>query len=304
MIIPIITGPTGTGKTALALEAALKHNAEIISADAYQVYRGMDIGTGKAAKEELAAVPHHLIDILNPDETYSAGDFFEHGEKCIEDILSRGKFPVIAGGTGLYAETLTKGIFNSPARDDAFRAELEEEGAKHGFDKLHERLNAIDPEFAASIPPSDKTRIIRGLEINALCKMTVREAQAAFHIMPKYKYAIFLLTDEREKMYARINERVAKMYAAGWADEVKALMEQGYDDSLQSFKAIGYRETAELVRGEAAFDGVLEKVRQKTRNFAKRQVTWFKHMEGLNELRAGDADNTGKLSEFISHYWA
>jgi tRNA dimethylallyltransferase len=304
MIIPIITGPTGTGKTALSIETAVKFNAEIISADAYQVYKGMDIGTGKATKDEMQGVPHHLIDILNPDEVYSAGDFFEHAQRCIADIIDRGKIPIIAGGTGLYAETLIKGIFSSPVRDDNYRLELEAEGERLGFDKLHERLKDIDPEFAMSIPPSDKTRIIRGLEINKLCRMTVREAQKEFHVMPKYKYSVFLLSDEREKMYARINERVAKMYENGWIDEVKSLFDKGYDDTLQSFKAIGYRETAELIRGEVVFKDVQEKVQQKTRNFAKRQVTWFKHMQGLTELKSGNTNNIQVMSEFISNYWA
>lgn len=303
MIIPIITGATGTGKTALAIELALRHNAEIISADAYQVYRGMDIGTAKPSGEELAAVPHHLIDILDPDQTYSAGDFFEHAEKLIDDIISRGRLPVIAGGTGLYAETLIKGIFSAPERDENFRAALEKDGEKHGFALLHERLKSVDPEFAASIPPSDKTRIIRGLEINALCKMNVREAQRAFHVNPKHKYSVFIITDERERMYARINERVVKMFDAGWADEVKNLLGCGYNENMQSFKAIGYRETAALVKGEADFPSVLAAVQQKTRNFAKRQVTWFGHMDGLTELRAGDDKNADQLSAFIRDYW-
>ncbi|MGE4497176.1 MAG: tRNA (adenosine(37)-N6)-dimethylallyltransferase MiaA [Deferribacterales bacterium] len=304
MIIPIITGATGTGKTALAIELALRHNAEIISADAYQVYRGMDIGTAKPSKDELAAVPHHLIDILNPDQTYSAGDFFENAEKLIDDIASRGKIPIIAGGTGLYAETLIKGIFSAPRRDENFRAALEEEGEKHGFALLHERLRALDPEFASSIPPSDKTRIIRGLEINALCKMNVREAQKAFHVNPRHKYSVFLIADERERMYARINGRVMKMFEAGWKDEVKNLLDCGYNENMQSFKAIGYRETAALVKGEADFPSVLAAVQQKTRNFAKRQVTWFRHMAGLTELLAGDEKNASLLSAFIRDYWA
>ncbi|QAR32887.1 tRNA (adenosine(37)-N6)-dimethylallyltransferase MiaA [Geovibrio thiophilus] len=304
MIVPIITGATGTGKTALAIELALRHNAEIISADAYQVYRGMDIGTAKPSKEELAVVRHHLIDVLDPDQTYSAGDFFEHAEKIAADIISRGKLPIIAGGTGLYAETLIKGIFNAPERDDNFRTALEEDGGKHGFALLHERLKSIDPEFAASIPPSDKARIIRGLEINRLCKMNVREAQKAFHVNPKHKYSVFLITDERERMYARINERVVRMYEAGWTGEVEDLLLKGYNENMQSFKAIGYRETAALVKGEADFESVVSAVQQKTRNFAKRQVTWFGHMDGLTELRAGDEENASRLSAFIRDYWA
>jgi tRNA dimethylallyltransferase len=289
--IPIVTGPTASGKTALSIETALKLGAEIISADAYQVYKGMDIGTGKASPEELAAVPHHLIDILEPDATYSAGDFFFQAEKHIADIISRGKIPVIAGGTGLYAETLIKGIFDAPPRNETLRAELEEEGEKKGYAHLHGVLAEMDPEFASSIPESDKTRIIRGLEINTDLGITVREAQKHFHINPSYEYSVFILSDERERMYARINERVLKMFDAGWVEEVKKLLNIGYNENLHSFKAIGYREIAFHIKGEAGFHSVVSEIQKKTRNFAKRQVTWFRHMSGLRELSVGCAAN-------------
>lgn len=303
MIIPILTGATATGKSSLGLEFASDNNAEIISADAYQVYRKMDIGTAKPSKLEQEAVKHHLIDILNPDETYSAGDFFEHTEQIIDDIVARNKIPIVVGGTGMYAETLIKGIFASPEKDEEFRKEIEEEGLKYGYPFLHKRLMSIDPEFAKNIPETDKARITRGLEINKICRMNVRDAQKAFHVQPRHKYKVFLLSSERTSMYARINERVVKMYEEGWADEVKELLQLGYNENMQSFKAIGYRETALLLKNEASFESTVSTVQQKTRNFAKRQVTWFKHMSDLEEMQVGAAENLSVLTNFARNYW-
>ncbi|MGE4318181.1 MAG: tRNA (adenosine(37)-N6)-dimethylallyltransferase MiaA [Deferribacterales bacterium] len=299
MRIPLITGPTASGKTALVLSMAEKHDIEIVSADAYQVYRHMNIGTAKPSEEELKSVPHHLIDIMNPDETYSAGIFFEQAEAVIADILSRGKIPLIAGGTGMYVQTLQKGIFDAPDRDPSIRAQIEERIKRDGIETLHGELTAVDPEFAANVKPTDPTRIIRGLEINAQLKMNVREAQKKYHRNPKYEYNIAILTDDRQKIYDRINRRVLAMYKQGWADEVKGLLDRGYSPDLDSFKAIGYREIAECLRTGTDPVSVCERIQTATRNFAKRQLTWFRHMEGVRYIDLSDKNDVKSTEEFI-----
>ena len=299
MKIPVVTGPTASGKSAAVMALAEKYNIEIISADAYQVYKYMDIGTAKPAKSEMEAVPHHLIDILTPDKTYSAGDFFEHAEKIIPEIIGRGNIPVIAGGTGLYVQTLTKGIFDAPSRNDELREKLRTRGEAEGYDLLHHELENIDAEFAAKIEKTDKVRIIRGLEINSTLGMTVSAAQEKYHRNPKFDYGVFVLTMDREKLYERINMRVDDMFAKGWADEVRRLIIKGYGADCASFKAIGYREIADcIIRNETA-DSMREKIKQKTRNFAKRQLTWFRHMENICCLDAQKDEIIENISKLI-----
>lgn len=299
MKIPVITGPTAAGKTAVVLSFAQKHNIEIISADAYQVYKYMNIGTAKPDAEELATAPHHMIDVYTPDMTYSAGVFFEEGQRCIREILDRGNIPVVAGGTGLYVQTLQKGIFAGPERDDALRAELEAEMEKLGSEKLHERLTDIDPQFAEKIQPTDPTRILRGLEINAQLGMNVREAQVKYHRNPDYEYDIYVLTEDRQKIYDRINRRVDLMFEAGWTEEVKSLLDMGYDETLDSFKAIGYREITSCIKESRPVSNVAEKIKTNTRNFAKRQLTWFRRMENINYIDLSDVNEIKRLEEVI-----
>ncbi|TCK60525.1 tRNA (adenosine(37)-N6)-dimethylallyltransferase MiaA [Seleniivibrio woodruffii] len=299
MRIPVVTGPTASGKTAAVLGLAKDHPIEIISADAYQVYRHMDIGTAKASREELESVPHHLIDVMNPDETYSAGIFFEQAERIIADVLSRGKIPVIAGGTGMYIESLQKGIFDAPDRDKGLRAELEADAEVKGYEALHGELTDIDPEFAANVKPADRTRIIRGLELNRQLGMNVKEAQKKYHRNPAYKYNIFVIGGDRQKIYDRINLRVLEMFRTGWPAEVKKLLDMGYDESMDSFKAIGYREIAACIREGRDVNSCIERIQTATRNFAKRQQTWFRHMDETVHIDMGDPDIIKILTESI-----
>jgi len=299
MRIPVITGPTAAGKTAVVLGFAEKHNIEIISADAYQVYKYMNIGTAKPDPDELAAVPHHMINVYEPDKTYSAGIFFEEGQRCIKEILGRGNIPIVAGGTGLYVQTLQKGIFAGPDRDVALRAELESDLHKLGSERLHEKLTDIDPQFAEKIKPTDPTRILRGLEINRQLGMNVGEAQVKYHQNPDYDYDIYVLTEERQKIYDRINRRVELMFEAGWADEVRSLLDMGYDETLDSFKAIGYREIAACIKEGSDPLQKAEKIKTNTRNFAKRQLTWFRHMENINYIDLSDVNEVNKMETGI-----
>lgn len=299
MRIPVITGPTAAGKTAAVLALAEKHQIEIISADAYQVYRFMDIGTAKPSPDELKRVTHHMIDVMNPDETYSAGIFFEQAEVIIADVLKRGKIPVIAGGTGMYVETLQKGIFAAPERDADMRKALEERAESESYDALYRELEQIDPEFASKVKPSDRTRILRGLEINSQLNMNVAEAQRKYHRPPAYEYDIYVLTEDRQKIYDRINKRVLLMFEMGWADEVKKLLEMGYGENMDSFKAIGYREIAACIKNGTDPLTTAERIQTATRNFAKRQLTWFRHMEVTKYIDLGSEKDQFCLNNLI-----
>ncbi|MCA1927430.1 MAG: tRNA (adenosine(37)-N6)-dimethylallyltransferase MiaA [Calditerrivibrio sp.] len=284
MKIPIITGYTSSGKTALSLAIADFLDIEIISADAFQVYRGMDIGTGKPDKDELLKVRHHMIDILNPDEQYSAGDFFEMAEDLIDQIIKRGKIPLIVGGTGLYVETLINGIFAGPEKNNEFRIEMAKDIGKKGIEYFYKLLMEKDPIYAQKISHNDINKIIRAFEIIYYTKMTVTDAHRILHRTPKYKYSLYLIDKDRENLYKSINQRVEKMFASGWVDEVKYLLMNGYKETMSSFKAIGYREIANFIKNGGNLEETISDIQKKTRNFAKRQITWFKHMNDLNKL--------------------
>ncbi|PLX70046.1 MAG: tRNA (adenosine(37)-N6)-dimethylallyltransferase MiaA [Denitrovibrio sp.] len=299
MRIPVITGPTAAGKTAVVLGFAEKYNIEIVSADAYQVYKYMDIGTAKPDKKELSAAPHHMIDIFTPDMTYSAGLFFYQGQKIIAEIIERGNVPVVAGGTGLYVHTLQNGIFDGPDRDEELRREIEEDIEKLGSVHMHGILNNIDPEFAAKVKNTDPTRILRGLEINRQLKMTVEKAQREFHRDPDFKYDIFVLTEDRQKIYDRINRRVDIMFNAGWGAEVEKLLSMGYDDTMDSFKAIGYRNISECIKDSRPVTDAAERIKTLTRNFAKRQLTWFRRMLDIKYVDLSDKNEVKRVEEYI-----
>jgi len=297
--IPIITGVTATGKTAFVTKLSERIPVEIINADAFQVYKYMDIGTAKPSKKELAKVKHHLIDILYPDEHYSAGIFFQKAQELIADILNREKIPVIIGGTGLYVETLAKGIFNGPAKDTKLREEYQKEIEKNGVNSLYKRLAQIDPEYAARISTNDKNRIIRALEVYDLSGLNFTKSHELFHQPPKFKYDVFVFTTERSVLYERINTRVEEMFGRGWAEEVKKLLEMGYTPDMQSFSAIGYRETARYFDGEMTFGELLKTIKKRTRNFAKRQLTWFRHMRDLKYIDVMDRLALKELEDYI-----
>ncbi|TYB33490.1 MAG: tRNA (adenosine(37)-N6)-dimethylallyltransferase MiaA [Flexistipes sinusarabici] len=298
--IPIITGVTATGKTAFVNKLSERVPVEVINADAFQVYKYMDIGTAKPSKKELSEVKHHLIDILYPDEHYSAGIFFQKAQQLIADILNREKIPVIIGGTGLYVETLTNGIFNGPAKDIKLREKYRKEIKKNGANNLYKRLEEIDPEYALRISANDKNRIIRALEVYDISGLNFTRSHELFHQPPKFKYDVFVFTTERSVLYERINARVEKMFERGWTGEVKKLLEKGYTTDMQSFSAIGYREAARYLDGEMSFEDLLKTIKKRTRNFAKRQLTWFRHMRDLKYIDIMDKLVLKELEDYIA----
>ena len=280
--ILVILGPTATGKSHCAIEIAKKYNGEIISGDSMLVYKGMDIGTAKPTAEELAAVPHHLVDILPPDASFSVVDFKQQAERLITEITARGHLPIIAGGTGLYIKALLEGYaFNAAEEDSELRRELEREAVEQGAQALHDRLRELAPQEAERIHPNNVRRVIRALE-SALQGESVHQYGAAE--MP-YNALVVGLNMERQALYARINKRVDLMLEAGLEQEVHGLLQQGVHPDCQSMQSIGYRQMVWYIDAGMPYADAVEKLKQATRNFAKRQLTWYKKMPYIHWLQ-------------------
>ena len=274
----VVAGPTASGKTALGIRLALRYNGEIVSADSMQVYRGMDIGTAKATAAERAAVPHHMLDVAEPWEDYSVARYVSQAEACCRDIISRGKLPVIVGGTGLYIDSLISGRdFAAVDSDQKLRDRLGAEYDEFGGEALHRRLASIDPERAAKLPSSDKRRIIRALEIYELTGMTMTEHdEYTRSLPPRFEAAaVHLGFRDRARLYERIDRRVDAMVEQGLFTEVESLLEHGLSQSCTSMQAIGYKEAAEAILGKTSREEAVELIKLRSRRYAKRQLTWF-----------------------------
>ncbi|AIF43681.1 tRNA (adenosine(37)-N6)-dimethylallyltransferase MiaA [Virgibacillus sp. SK37] len=272
-----IVGPTAVGKTKLSIEIAKRFDAEIISGDSMQVYRGMDIGTAKIEEREMEAIPHHLIDIKEPNEAYSAADFKNHVQACIESIGAIGKLPIIVGGSGLYIQAALFDYNFSPARrDERITKRLENERAELGIKHLYDRLRAIDPEQAEKIHPNNYRRVIRALEIYEITGLKMSQLQKEQTVESPYNVIFIGLEMERELLYNRINQRVDKMINDGLVEEVRSLYEKGYE-ACGSMKAIGYKEMIPYIQGKQPFEEAVENLKRNSRRYAKRQYTWFRN---------------------------
>ncbi len=279
--ILVLVGPTAVGKTALSLCIAEEFGFEIISMDSMQVYRYMDIGTAKATLDERKRIPHHLIDIVNPDISYDAACFRRDALQSIQNIERRGQKPLITGGTGLYLERLLYGIFSEIPSDDTVRQELEKQLIIKGKEKLHKELAQFDKSSAERIHPNDRQRLLRAHEIWQITGKPWSEhlrEQAAQHKRERAQFAHLLqigLTRSREQLYQRINKRSALMLQAGLEEEVRGLLEQGFSSQLQSMQSIGYRHINEYFAGKYNRETMLDLLARDTRRYAKRQYTWF-----------------------------
>ncbi|MHA6529045.1 tRNA (adenosine(37)-N6)-dimethylallyltransferase MiaA [Paenibacillus sp. BAC0078] len=288
----VLLGPTAVGKTRLSLELAQAYNAEIISGDSMQVYRGMDIGTAKITPAEMQGIPHHLIDIHDPQESYSAAEFQEQGVKLIEEISVRGKLPFIVGGTGLYIESLCYGFrFSEAVADEAFRSEMDAYAETHGAEALHARLAAVDPASAARLHPNDRRRIIRALEIQHQTKVTLSESHEGQKKESPYELCLIGLTMDRKILYKRIEDRIDQMLADGLVAEVEGLLQRGYSRSLVSMQGLGYKEIAAYLAGEMTLDEAVTLLKRDTRRFAKRQLSWFRHMKDIQWIDINESQN-------------
>lgn len=288
----IIVGPTASGKTKLSIEAAKKFDGEIISADSMQIYKYMNIGTAKPSLEEREGIPHHLIDIVEPNEKFSVAEFKERAEVCIKEILQKRKLPIIVGGTGLYINSLINTFdFMNTNENPEFRQKLEEEAQKFGNKVLYDRLKKIDPEVCKRIHLNDLKRIIRALEIYEVTGKNITENQkSAKEISKKYDYIIVGLNTDREKLYERINLRVDIMLKEGLLEEVRNIQDRLKDEGkTTSLQAIGYKEIIEAFEGEITLEEAIEKVKKESRNYAKRQLTWFRRNQDIKWLEVFDS---------------
>ena len=283
-----VVGPTASGKTRLAITLARVLEGEIISCDSMQIYRGMDVGTAKPTPEERAAAVHHMIDIVGPEEDYSAARYAREAGEVLEGVLSRGKTPVLAGGTGLYLDALTGGMcFAGRSEDPALRLALGELSTE----ALVEKLRECDPESAARLHPGDRKRIIRALEVYAVTGETISAHNASTRDLesPYELLKIGLCWTPREQLYARIEQRVDQMLQNGWLEETRRLLEAGIPTSATAMQAIGYRELQQVLRGELEPDAAAALIKQNTRRYAKRQLSWFRRDDKTLWLDAGAA---------------
>ena len=279
-----VAGPTASGKTKLAVELAKAYNGEVLSCDSMQIYKGMTIGTAAPTPEETQGVPHHMIGVVSPSEDFSVGKYVEMAEPVLQDILSRGKTCVVCGGTGLYAESLLLGRSFAPCPSTGVREKLELEARQQGIDPLLERLNAVDPEAGARLHPSDQRRIIRALEVYLETGETISEHNRKTKILPPKHEAVWigLSFENRQDLYDRIDLRVEKMLVAGLLDEIRALLSSGISPTATAMQAIGYKEYVDALTHGGDLAAATALVQQRSRNYAKRQLTWLRRSEQMH----------------------
>jgi tRNA dimethylallyltransferase len=271
----ILTGPTASGKTGIILKLAEKYPIEIISADSMQIYRGMDIATAKPSEKEQKILPHHLIDIMNPDEEYNAGAFRKDALRIAGEVRSRGHIPIVAGGTGLYIKALLFGLSEGPTRSEEIRENLRNFISVHGSQKAWDILSRHDPDIAKKISPTDASRIIRYLEMILLTgnKPSEMHEEHGFREL-KIDARVFCISMDRDALYERINQRVLNMVEAGLVDETRRLLNMGYPAHLKSMQALGYKHLIVHIRNGLPLDEATSLVQRDTRHYAKRQMTW------------------------------
>lgn len=276
-LVVVIVGPTASGKTRLSIELAKRFGGEIVSADSMQIYRRMDIGTAKPTEEERAGIPHHLMDFLDPTEEYALKQYLEDADRCVQEILSRGKLPILVGGTGLYVSSFMQNLtLSEEPVDEEYRALLEDDYERLGGEEMLSRLSEIDPELASRLFPKDKKRIIRGLEVYHNTGITQTEQnRKAMETESPYEFLCFGLTaDDRAFLYERIDRRVLEMMDGGLLEEVQSLDLQNCSRTAR--QAIGYRQFEDYFKGEGTLEDAVARIQKESRNYAKRQLTWFR----------------------------
>jgi tRNA dimethylallyltransferase len=290
MLNPLVAilGPTGAGKSELALVAAERFNGEIVNFDSIQVYRHFQIGAAKLTEAERRGVLHHLIDILEPDEVFTAGEFARRATLVIGEIRDRGRLPILAGGTGFYFRALSGGLFPGPTRDEDLRRRL----ASRGPERIHRLLTRFDPAAARKIHPHDEPKLIRALEVTLLTRRPITELFAqGRQKLEGFRILKIGLLPERDALYDRINQRTEAMFAAGLADEVQAILARGYPATVKPFESHGYRQALQLLRGELNLREAVFYAQRNTRHYAKRQITWFRRESEVEWLHGFGDDS-------------
>lgn len=294
-----IVGPTATGKTRLSVALAQRLGAEIVSCDSMQLYRGMDVGTAKPTAQEMGGVPHHMISCLDPREEFSVSRYVELADRCVQDILARGKPVIVVGGTGLYVDSLVAGREFAPFPQTGRREALTARAEKEGIEPLMRELRAVDPEAAESIHPSNQKRVIRALEVYLETGKTITQHNRETRSRPPKYRPVWIGLDyvNRSALYARIDARVDEMFAQGLVDEVRRLLEGGVPERATSMQAIGYKELTAFLRGEGTEDAAREQIKLASRRYAKRQRTWFRRNPEVHWIDMPDTPDFGAVLE-------
>ena len=296
-VLVVVLGPTAVGKSRVAVDLALCFGGEVVSGDSIQVYRGFDMGTDKPSEETRRGVPHHLIDVVGPEVQFTAADFVREALAAARGIAARGHLPIVAGGTGLYLKALLDGLFPGPGRDEAVRAALEAEAKEKGLDALFRRLEAVDPEYARKIRSRDRVRIVRALEVHATTGRPISEHFRSTESPVKGRTVIRIgLRLERDALIKRIEARVDRMFARGLIEEVRGLLARGIPETAPPFRALGYRHVLRYLKGETGRDEAIALTKTDTRQYAKRQMTWFRKMAGVVWF---SPDGGPALEEFV-----
>lgn len=298
--VVVILGPTAVGKSRVAVEVAKAFETEVLTADSRQVYRGMDIGTDKPAQEERQAVPHRLIDLVNPDEPFNAGLYRGQAVDEIDRLYRDHRLPLVVGGTGLYVRTLLKGLCDAPPADPMLRAALRQEAKEQGLDRLYARLIGVDPVAASRLHPRDESKVIRALEVYQLSgrRMSEFQQEHAFAERP-FSSLIIGLNRDRDVLYRRIEERIDWQLAHGLIEETTCLLSLGYQRESSAMKGLGYRQVAEHLAGEYDAAEMVRRFKRDTRHFSKRQMTWFRKEPGVQWLAIENSDSVAHTAELV-----
>ncbi len=292
-----VAGPTASGKTALAIALAKLYDGEVVSCDSMQVYRGMDIGTAKPTREEMDGIVHHMLDVADPREDFSVSRYCELASPIVDDIISRGKTAIVAGGTGLYMDALIRGNAFAPYPSTGMREKLEQQADRDGMEAMLALLAAIDPPTAARLHLADRKRILRALEVYYETGETITAHNEKTQLLPpRYQPVWFALEDEnRQDLYDRIDRRVDIMLELGLIDEIRALLEAGIPEKCTALQAIGYKEFIGALKGECTITEATAQVQQSSRRYAKRQLTWFRRNDALHWLRRAPGEGTKEI---------
>ncbi len=296
----VVLGPTASGKSSLGISLAQKLSGEILSCDSTQIYRHFDIGTAKVPLAEQHGIPHHLTDLADPGDVFTAGEYRRRAISVLDDLRIRGKVPIVTAGTGLYLRALLEGLAQAPTRSEELREQLRKRVRDRGAEYIHRILTRLDPEAAARIAPRDTQKVIRAIEMRILTGKSVGEIHRSVREpLEGYRITKIGLSPERAALYARIDRRVQLMIAAGWIDEVRRLIALGIPANAKPFQFIGYSQLREHIEEQMPLETAIENIQQATRNFAKRQITWFRRESGVKWL-SGFGDDGAIVAEAIA----